>query len=75
MVTKYMSTSNATTAWVTSHWKLLTGLKYESRDNFLAFYSKLKGILYKLKKGDYVAVTDDVFLKAYFSMVIEGLEL
>ena len=74
-VTKHLTTSNVTMARVMSHWKLLVGLKYESRDNFLAFYSKAKGILYKLKKGNSMPVTDDVFLKAYFIMIIEAPEL
>ena len=46
-------------------WKSLFGLKCESRNNFLSFYSKVKGILHKLKKEKSVAVTDNVFLKAY----------
>jgi len=57
------------------YWKQLFGLKYESRDNFLAFYSKAKGILHKPKKGNYIAVTANVFLKSYFAMVIEDPEL
>ena len=57
-----------------SHWKLLFGLKCESRDDFLSFYSKAKGILHKLKKDESGAVTDGVFLKAYFAMVIEAPE-
>ena len=54
---------------------MLFGLKYESRDDFLAIYSKAKRILYKLKKGNSVTVTDDVFFKDYFEMVIEAPEL
>ena len=50
-------------------------MKCESRDDLSAFYSKDKGILYKLKKGNLVAVTGDLFLKAYFVMVIESAEL
>ena len=72
---KHLTTSNVTTARVMSHWKTLFGLKCESCDDFLSFYSKAKGVLHKLKKHDSVAVTDDIFLKAYFSMTIEAPEL
>ena len=64
-VTKHLTTSNVTMARVMSHWKVLFGLKCESRNDFLAFYSKANGILHKLKKGNSVAVTDNVFLQAY----------
>ena len=39
------------------------------------FYSKSKGIIHKLKGGNSVAVHDEVFLKAYFSMAIDEPEL
>ena len=74
-VIKHLTTSDVTTAHVMSHWKSLFGLKCESRDNLLAFYSKTKGILHRLKKNDSAAVTYDVLLKAYFLMVIEAPEL
>ena len=51
------------------------GIKCEPHDDFLAFYLKVKGVLHKLKKGKSVAVTDNMFLKAYFAMVIEASEL
>ena len=62
-------------ARVMSHWKVLFGLRYESRDNFLVFYCKTKDILHKLKKGNFVIVMDEVFLKAYLVMIIEAHEL
>ena len=67
-----MTPSNITTVRVMSQWKMLFGLKFESRDDFLVFYLKAKGIFHKLKEGNLAAVTDDVFLKAYFAMVIES---
>ena len=71
-VIKHLITSDITTARVMSHWNTLFGLKYQSRDDFVAFYLKTKGILQKLRKVKSVEVTDNVFLKAYFSMVIEA---
>ena len=68
-------TSDVTTARVMSHWKSLFGLKCELHDDFLAFRSKAKGVLHKLKKHNSVSVTDGVFLEAYFSMIIEAPEL
>ena len=58
-----------------SQWKALFGLKYQDRGDFPTFYSKLKGIIHQLKKGKSVAVTDGVFLKAYFTIVIESPKL
>ena len=71
-VIKHLTTSDITTTRAMSHWKTLFGLKCKSRDNFLTFYSKAKGVLHKLKKHDSVAVTNDVFLNAYFAMTIEA---
>jgi anthranilate/para-aminobenzoate synthase component I len=58
-----------------ANWQALFKLKCEYRDDFLTFYSKSKGIIHKLKKGNSVAVHDEVFLKAYFSMAIDAPEL
>ena len=58
-----------------SHWKPLFRLKCEDYGVFFTFYSKLKEIIHELKKGNSVAATDNIFLKAYFSMVIEAPEL
>ena len=74
-VIKHLATSDITTALNISHCKTLFGLKCESRDIFLAFYSKSEGVFHKFTKGNLVAVTDVVFLKAYFTKVIEALEL
>ena len=74
-VIKHLTTNDVTTAHVMSQWKKLFGLKCESCDDFLAFYSKAKCVLHKLKKHDSVAVTDGVFLKAYFAMTIEAPKL
>jgi len=49
--------------------------KCEDHYSFLSFYSKTKVILLKLNIGNLIAVKDSVFLKAYFSMVIEATEL
>ena len=62
-------------ARVMSQWKTLFGLTYEDRDDFLAFYLKYTGILYKLKKGDSVIIAGNVSIKAWLTMVIETKEL
>jgi len=53
----------------------LLSSKCEGCDSFLSFYSKTKGILHKLTKGNLIAIKDDVFLKVYFLMTIEATEL
>ena len=58
-----------------ANWQALFKLKCEYRDDFLTFYSKSKGIIHKLKMGNSVAIHDEVFLKAYFSMAINAPEL
>jgi len=58
-----------------SNWQLLFALKCEDRDLFLSFYSKNKLTLHKLKRSNLIAVTDDVFLKAFFAKAISVDEL
>ena len=58
-----------------ANWQALFKLKCDNRDDFLTFYSKSKGIIHRLKKSNSIAVTDEVFLKAYFSMAIDAPEL
>jgi len=41
----------------------------------MSFYCNAKSILHKLNKGKSVAVTDNFFLKAYFSMAIKAKDL
>jgi len=56
-----------------THWNSLLS-KCQDRDSFSSFYSKTKGIMHKLHKGNLIATKDNVFLKAYFSMAIEATE-
>jgi len=58
-----------------TNWSSLLSSKCEDRDYFLSFHLKTKGILHKLTKGNSIATKCDVFLKAYFSMVIKAKEL
>ena len=58
-----------------ANWQELFKLKCDNRDDFLTFYSKSKGIIHRLKKTNSIAVTDEVFLKAYFSMAIDAPKL
>ena len=55
-----------------SHCKNIFRLKYEDWGDFLGFYSKSKEMIHKLKKGNLVAVVDDIFLNAYFAILIEA---
>lgn len=41
----------------------------------LIFYSKTKGILHKITRGNSITIKGDVFLKAYFLMAIEAKDL
>ena len=53
-----------------SSWQGLFALKCEDHNSFLSFYSKSKATLHKLKWSNSIAVTDKVFLKAFFAKVI-----
>ena len=57
------------------NWTELFALKCEEKDSFLPFYSMAKKLLHKLSVGKSIAVTDDVFLKAFMAKVIEAPEL
>ena len=70
-----LNSADPTIAQTMAHWNILFGLKCEEKDDFLQFYSKSKSIVHKLKRDKSVAVTDDIFLRAYFSKVIEAPEL
>ena len=50
-------------------------LEYEDRDSFLVFYSQSKKLMFKFKNVIYIAVTDDIFLRSYFSKAIKVPEL
>ena len=71
----HLTTVDVTMARTFANWQALFKLKCEYRDDFLTFYSKSKGIIHKLKRGDSVAIHDEAFLKAYFSMTIDAPEL
>ena len=74
-VTICLTNSDIATVRAVSYWKVLFGIKFDDCGDFLAFYKKLEGIIHKLKRGNFVAVTDDVFLKAYFTMGVKAFEL
>ena len=67
--------TNIKTARIMTNWSSLLSTKCEDWDSFLSFYSKTKGILHKLTKGNSITAKGDVFLKAYFSMAISAKEL
>jgi len=71
----HLSSTDIKTARLMTNWSSLLSTKCEDRDSFLSFYSKTKGILHKLTKGNLIAAKDDVFLKAYFVIAIEAKEL
>ena len=70
-----LNSSDVTTARVMSNWQALFVLKYKDRDLFLSFYFKSKSTLYKIKRSKLIAVTDNIFLKAFFSKEISVEEL
>ena len=70
-----LNTGDVTITRMISHWNQLFALKYEDRESFLVFYSQSKKLLFKLEKSKLIAVTDDIFLCAYFSKVIEVPEI
>jgi len=65
-----LNSSDVTTARVMENWQALFSLKCEDRNSFLSSYSKSKSTLHKIKKSKYIDVTDDVFLKVFFTKVI-----
>jgi len=58
-----------------TNWSSLLSSKCREHDSFLSFYSKTRGILHKLTKGNSIAAKDDILLKVYLSMAIEATEL
>ena len=58
-----------------SNWNQFISLKCDSMPDFPAFYSKAQKLISKLLDGKSIAVTDDVFLKCYFSKIITVPEL
>ena len=74
-IERHLSPTDIKTVQVITNWSSLLSTKFEDGDSFLNFYSKTKGILHKLTKGNSIATKDDIFLKAYFSMAIEAKEL
>ena len=70
-----LTSAEITMARAMSLWNQIFGLKCKERDDFHLFYSKVKALIFKLKKVSSVAVTDDVFLCAYFAKVIQAPEL
>jgi len=71
----HLSSTDIKIVRVITNWSSLLYAKCDDRESFLSFYSKTKGILHKLTKGNLIATKDDIFLKAYFSMAIEAKEL
>jgi len=72
-IEKHLLSTNIKMVRVVKSWSSLLSSKYEDRDSFLSFYSKKK--FHKLTKGNSIAAKDTVFLKAYFLMAIEAMEL
>jgi len=74
-IEKHVLSTDINTARVLTNWSSLLSSKYEDHDSFSSFYSKIKGILHKLNKGNSIAVKDDIFFKGYFFMAVEATEL
>ena len=71
----HLNSSDLSMAREMQNWTELFALKCEDRDSFVAFYSTAKKLLHKLTVGKSIAVTDDIFLKAFITKVIEVPEL
>ena len=63
-INKQLSSADVKTARMMAQWSELFGFRCENIDSFLSFYSKMKGLIHKLKTNKSVAITDDIFLKA-----------
>ena len=74
-ISSHLNSSDLSMAREMHNWTEFFALKCENKESFLAFYSQAKKLLHKLTVGKSVAVTDDVFLKAFMAKVIEAPEL
>ena len=70
-----LSTADVKVARMRQDWHNLFGLKYEDIDPFPSFYSSSKKIIHNLEKSKSIVVLGDVFLKSYYSKVIQRSEL
>jgi len=57
----HLSSTNIKTARAVPNWISLLSTRCGDRGSFLSFYSKTKGILHKLTKGNLIAAKDDNF--------------
>jgi len=74
-IIKHVLSTDIITALVMKNWSSLLSSKCEEHGFFLSVYSKTKGILHKITKGNSISAKDNVFLKAYLSIAIEAVEL
>ena len=75
MVKEELTSTDLTMAREMSLWNELFGLKCDNKDTFQQFYSRVKSLLFKLKREKSITVKDDVFFRAHFSRVIQVPEL
>ena len=74
-VNSCLHTSDLTMSRIMQHWTDFFGLKCESMEEFLAFYSGVKQVTHKLQEANSIAITDDIFLKAFLAKAIACEEL
>ena len=74
-VNSCLHTSDLTMARIMQHWTDFFGLRCESMDEFLAFYSGVKQVTHKLQEANSIAITDDTFLKAFLAKAVACEEL
>ena len=74
-VTAHLTSSDLAMTRMMKHWSEFMGLSCQEFEDFLPFYSKVSKVLEKLRQAKSVAVTDDVFLRAFLGKAISCEEL
>ena len=74
-VTAHLTSSDLSMTRMMKHWSEFMGLDCQEFDDFLPFYSAVSKVLEKLRQANSIAVTDDVFLRAFLGKAITCEEL
>jgi len=74
-VSDHLTSSDLSMTRIMRLWSEFMGLRCQDLDEFLSFYSRVTKVLDKLKETNSVAVTDDVFLRAFLAKAISCEEL
>ena len=74
-VNDHLTSSDLSMTRIMRLWREFMGLRCQDLDEFLSFYSQVTKVLDKLKESNSIAVTDDVFLRAFLAKAISCQEL